>query len=25
VCDIVKLVDLTESREMFAGFEPIEL
>ena len=25
VCDIVKLVDLAESRDMFAGFEPIEL
>jgi hypothetical protein len=25
VCDIVKLVDLAESRDMFAGFEPIDL
>jgi quinol monooxygenase YgiN len=25
VCDIVKLVDLPESKDMFAGFEPIEL
>jgi len=25
VCDIVKLVDLAESKDMFAGFEPIEL
>jgi hypothetical protein len=24
-CEIVKLVDLPESKEMFAGFEPIEV
>ena len=25
VCDIVKLVDLPESQQMFAGFTPLEL